>query len=532
MPKPNHQIKSATKDQISTVIGTLAKAEKKQLGPRWYYGDSQYKKVAVGEEEVPKGFIEVKVSGGSAHLNIATDPESRGQGVAKELIKTALHEVPIKYDKVKQFVWVTDKSNKASSHLAEQNGFSIGSEEGTEIKYNLSLAKGEMSSLGAMFSTMKVSDVPISPGVDINAIKNGDNDPLEVVVEIEPGVSKRGWNYLPSTMQSIVSQVMGETSPGFLGHQKAEDVGTEFKDPVTHWIGAKWENGKAYFRGVVDKAAPDLKRWIKSKRIGQVSIFGEAELAKVGEMTNVIGYKLMSIDWTPLNRNGMPTKVVATGEMEDFIEPGGNNNNGGGEQMTFTEVIAFLKQNKTSFSAIAGEMGVKPEDVAKELLGADYTQLQTAVLLVGEMSETLGVTPEKAGATLKSMIADKDQSVKLIGEMAVILGLDASKPDEMKTALTKMKSDQEASAVKLQGEMVDKVISELVAVEAVRPLIKRMVTVKSDATEAEIKTLVGEMIAQDDIKSLIGSSFQDKRFVPNGTDNQNSGLVTKRVSIV
>ena len=78
------------------------------------------------------------------------------------------------------------------------------------------------------------------------------------------------------------------------------------------------ENNVAYFRGLIDKSATDLKRWIRGKAINQVSIFGYPQLEQntiTGE-TDVIDYKGLSIDWTPLNRAGMPTSVIAiSGEM-------------------------------------------------------------------------------------------------------------------------------------------------------------------------------------------------------------------------
>ena len=89
---------------------------------------------------------------------------------------------------------------------------------------------------------------------------------------------------------------MSQGLPGFLGHQKPEDVDSQFPTPVTHWVGAKWENGRAYFRGVIDKAAADLKRWIKAHTIRQVSIFGVPKLQRVNGEYNVVDYKPLSID--------------------------------------------------------------------------------------------------------------------------------------------------------------------------------------------------------------------------------------------
>lgn len=179
-----------------------------------------------------------------------------------------------------------------------------------------SLIEGEMSILEATIEGMKPADIPVAPGVDLEAIKAGDDDPLEVVVSVPASKSKRGWNYTGESLQDIVNFVNAETLSGFLGHQKPDNVDTEFPTPVTHWVGAKWENGKAYFRGVVDKVAPDLKRWIRSRRVTQVSIFGIPTLKNANGEVHVVGYKPLSIDWTPLHRAGMPSEVVAFGEMD------------------------------------------------------------------------------------------------------------------------------------------------------------------------------------------------------------------------
>lgn len=185
-----------------------------------------------------------------------------------------------------------------------------------------SLIEGEMSILDAMIGGMKPEDIPLAPGVDVEAIKAGDDDPLEVVVSVPASKSKRGWYYTGESLQDIVNFVNDETLSGFLGHQKAEDVDTQFPTPVTHWVGALWKDGKAYFRGVVDKAAPDLKRWIRSKRVTQVSIFGIPTLKNVNGEVHVVGYKPLSIDWTPLHRAGMPSSIVAFGEMDTLtIKP-------------------------------------------------------------------------------------------------------------------------------------------------------------------------------------------------------------------
>lgn len=203
---------------------------------------------------------------------------------------------------------------------------------------------GEVMCLYAPLSgEMRVEDVPLAPGVDLAALKAGDDDPLEVVVEVPAGKSKRGWRYTEQAIRRIVDVVMGRTLNGFLGHQRPEDVPNQFLPPATHWVGALWQNGKGYFRGVVDKTAADLKRWIRARRVKQVSIFGMPKLATANGETVVTDYEPLSIDWTPLDRAGMDTRVVAmSGEMWDALGEAYTPNNQGGE-MTVKELLAKLR---------------------------------------------------------------------------------------------------------------------------------------------------------------------------------------------
>lgn len=208
--------------------------------------------------------------------------------------------------------------------------------------------------LAGISGEINPQNIPLAPGVDLDTMKAGDKDPLEVVVEIPSGRSTRGWNYKPSALQAIVKHVQEKTLSGYLGHQKPEDMDSEFKPPVTHWVGAVWQDGKAYFRGVIDAAANDLKRWIKSNRIKQVSIFGVPKLVRMAGETEVVDYTPLSIDWTPLDRAGMPTRIVAMGETDHIIGIGGE------ETVTFQELIAMLKKKldtgEINHWQLAGEM--------------------------------------------------------------------------------------------------------------------------------------------------------------------------------
>lgn len=384
--------------------------------------------------------------------------------------------------------------------------------EGLEPPESLSQAAGEIVRLAAnVTGEMRPEDIPLAPGVDLAALKAGDDDPLEVVVEIPAGRSKRGWNYLPETIRKIAGEVASKTATGFLGHQDPDKVDHEFPMPVTHWVGALWRDGKAYIRGVVDAAAKDLKRWIRANRVNQVSIFGIPTLRQAGGETQVVDYQLLSIDWTPLDRAGMPTRVVAVGEMDSIVGAGEPRNHGGGN-MTLQELLAELRKLGVKPSQIIGEMGWdvktlarelgwKLDDVAGEINAERWNQLQEMVKAVGEMAQVFGLGQD-------AKLADLVNAVKAAREV------------------------QQKAALAEHDKLVDKVIGEMVVAEAARPLVKRMLQVKQGATEEEIKKAVGEMLEDEEVKKALAGVFKDIAISPKaGRKDNNSGLRVKRVAI-
>ena len=283
---------------------------------------------------------------------------------------------------------------------------------------------------GGLSGEMSLEDVPLAPGVVIDDITKGDSDPLQVVVEVPAGKSTRGWNYRPSALKDIVDRVMTDTLAGYKGHQKPEDVSNQFLDPATHWVGAKMVGDKAYFRGVVDKNEPRLKDNIRSKRIKTVSIFGRPAMQQVAGETHVVGYDAMSIDWTPLGRAGMPTRIMAmSGEMWDLdgVGPTGEQKKEEDGKMDWEQVLAELKkkygQKGFTFATLAGEMGLSEQEVF-EGLGKDFVdKVNRAVEVTDKAEKILGLSGEMAvddffkslkTASDKLAAADRD---KIISEV-------------------------------------------------------------------------------------------------------------------
>ncbi len=360
-------------------------------------------------------------------------------------------------------------------------------------------AVGEISSVQAVISgEMRVEDVPLAPWADLQALKAGDSEPMEVVVEIPAGKSKRGWNYRPEALQKIVGEVMNQGLPGFLGHQKPEDVDHQFPTPVTHWVGALWRDGKAYFRGVVDKAASNLKRWIKARAIRQVSIFGIPKLQRVNGEIHVVDYKPLSIDWTPLGRAGMPTSIVAIGEMDEILSGGGEN------PMSWKEIVAQLKQmlasKEVTLGQVVGEMGWKAQDIAGEIDAEWLKEVTGAVETLGKAKEALGVT----------------------GEM-----------DVLQVATEARKTLDEKAAAERE-KLIDEVLKEKVAGEMAQALVKKMLQVPEGATKEQVAGEINKLLEDEAVKATISKLYVDKppiigesSALRKGNGNDDAGIGSK-----
>lgn len=449
---------------------------------------------------------------------------------------------------------------------------------------------GEMDLLNATMSTVKPSDIPVASGVDLETMKSMDDDPLEVVVEIPATKSKRGWNYTSNSLKDIVNYTNSNTLNGFLGHQKAENVSTEFVPPVTHWIGAEMKDDKAYFRGLIDADAKNLKRWIRTKRIQEVSIYGFPKLKRnaKGEM-DVIGYEPLSIDWTPLHRPGMPTKIVGM-EMEDIEgSPKGEQLDGTFEKLKedlreaakayfnaqgngsyvwvrsikyddSTVIVEHEQQNQPTklysipFSIENNEvtLGKKTEVAEKRI----FEPIKT----IGEMNNQGGnnMGPEEIMKNLKGLLQTGQLTYgQVFGEIGVTTDKIAGEMEEVKTAFeAKGTLDKVKKALNISGEMdvvevakkaheaietaskveftktIDEVLKEKVTGEMAQNLVKKMLNVEEGATKETISGEIDSILKDDFIKNLISSEHIDiAPGVGNVSNTTSSSLKVKKARI-
>lgn len=373
---------------------------------------------------------------------------------------------------------------------------------------------------------MRPEDIPLASCVtqeDLAALKKDDPNPMEVVVEIPVGKSKRGWNYKEQSLKDIVDHVNKHTLSANLGHQKPENLDTEFPPPVTHWVGAVMKKGKAYFRGVIDAAAKDLKRWIKAKRIKQVSIFGAPKLKLANGEVQVVGYRPLSIDWTPLDRSGMPTRVVAIGEMDstfpEMVGFGGAGdagaNGGGGDNSDNGDIIAGELDGsydailEAVSSAAQARWAKRPDRYC--YVRRVYPKYAIVVVRVQgqpeelyKVSYTIEDGEVKLGEAVK--VEEKKQYVPVKGEQKTDIGGAEGKMDikEMLAAIRSAIAKGEMDFVKVLGEIgltKDQAVEQLVG-EEMKALkkdsetlgkVKEALGVTGEMKTEEIVKLAGEM---------------------------------------
>ena len=439
-------------------------------------------------------------------------------------------------------------------------------------------AYGETVSFSARISgEIQPADIPTAPGVDIDAIKDGDKNSLEIVVEVPSSKSKRGWDYKPQAIKDIVDHVNVHTLSGFLGHQKQENLETEFPTPVAHWVGASWDDNKkaGYFRGVIDPAAENLKRWIRAKRVKEVSIYGIPKLKQSSGETSVVGYKPLSIDFVPIGRPGMPTSIVATGEMDD--ESAGELDGSHEELKDSLKAAAkalfgdgpdsytWVRKVFDSYVIVEHE-----KNGLSKLYSIPYGVVDDEVKL-GEKTEVVEKkTYEPVGEIyggegsmgwkelvkqLRAMLASGDVTLgQVVGEMGISVDVLAGEMAELKVAVDaadtlkkvkdalgvtgemdiletakKAQSAVEAQAKAAHTKLISDAVAEKVSGEMAQGLIVKMLDVPEDATKEQVAGEIDKLLEDETVKAAIGKFHIDKPPVVGGTGGGGNEATTLRV---
>lgn len=436
---------------------------------------------------------------------------------------------------------------------------------------------GEMHVLAGAVGEMAPSDIPLSSAfteAERQHLLKGDDDPMEVVIEVAPGKSSRGWNYTPAALQKMVTHVQTKTLAGIKGHQRDEDVASQFVDPATHWIGALWQNDKAYFRGVIDKTAPDLKRWIRAKRITQPSIFTRPVLSRVGGETQVVDLEPLGIDWAPLDRAGMPSsRVVAWGEMDAIggepfesrapLDDDQITTTGSGHMTTVREALDALREHGAPASQVLQAMNWRANDVLPGLLATDRRGVAEALdqatlqhVAAGEMAKAHRPQDLLAAMNLDlatvAPLIDAAQWQRLqaaetaVGEMRSALGLaETADAAAVRTRVTDLQTAVATTSQQALRSSVEAIVArgEMAVPTAVRPLVTStaLLELQPGADETAIKSAITKAKGVPEIKPILEASLGSAHIRPtatgsagemhNGASREPVGLPTRRRSI-
>lgn len=182
----------------------------------------------------------------------------------------------------------------------------------------MELARGEMLTDKKTIDDLRAR-IPLNPLATpemIQELKGA--DPVDCIFEVDYREGSNGI-YNDSAFESIEKQIREADPfiPAGYGHQAQEAVQYEGRDIYGSVIGALLDTatGKMYYRIIADKGddAEKIRRWLKNKQIGAVSIWGVPTYSETG--AEIIDYDLFSVDFVPPHREGQKNKAYI-GEME------------------------------------------------------------------------------------------------------------------------------------------------------------------------------------------------------------------------
>lgn len=151
-------------------------------------------------------------------------------------------------------------------------------------------------------------DVPLAPGVDIEAIRANDPNPLFVVrpVGVLGAVSENGLLYDDYLLSEIERQIIEKRPPARQGHVPSENKSWSVPDSAGFWVGALRQGDTLYGKCYILPNRPFHDEVQVNEAVGgQIgnSIYGDATLS-VGEdgQMQCVGLALESIDFVPPER--------------------------------------------------------------------------------------------------------------------------------------------------------------------------------------------------------------------------------------
>lgn len=316
--------------------------------------------------------------------------------------------------------------------------------------------------------------VPITEGVDYEALIAGDDEPLFVTMPIGKAGSTSGnkRHYDEEFITELEKQVLSRRPIGLMGHLKEEDRKTEFPDEAVHWVGAARENDMLWGKGYIPPGPvrDRVKRYKNTGRPLATSIDAKAS----GQWDKDLGAMKMDgstldlhqIDFAPADRVGISALSVVphlSREMEDGTNDNDNDN---------TE----------------GENTMDKLDVLKELTAEDVQHLPTVV----------------REAILETVEAPKE--ISLVKEIRETLELaDDADVNARIVEILNEKTEQLKAQI---GVKITELVDEGIKLDSAKPIVKRYIELEAPATVDAVQECYNKVIKDETITELLKAQVE------------------------
>ena len=311
--------------------------------------------------------------------------------------------------------------------------------------------------------------VPITEGVDYEALIAGDDEPLFVTMPIGKAGSTSGnkRHYDEKFITELEKQVLSKRPIGLMGHLKDEDRKTEFPEEAVHWVGAVRENDMLWGKGYVPPGPvrDRVKRYKNTGRPLATSIDAKAS----GQWDTDLGAMKMDgasldlhqIDFAPADRVGIAA-LAAVPHLSREMEDGTIDENIGDEMADKLDVLKELT---------AEDVKHLPDSVKTAIL--ETVEIPTEVEQVKEIRETLSLEEDAdVNKRIKEILAEKTEQLQVqIGTKITELVDEGIKLDSAKPIIKRYIELEAPATVDAVQECYDKVIKD----EAITELLKAQV---------------------------------------------------------
>ncbi len=311
--------------------------------------------------------------------------------------------------------------------------------------------------------------VPITEGVDYEALIAGDEEPLFVTMPIGKAGSTSGnkRHYDEEFITELEKQVLQRIPIGIMGHLTTEERKTKFPDEGVFWVGAVREKDMLWGKGYIPPGPvrDRVKRYKNTGKALATSIDAKASGQwdkDLGAMKmNGASLDLHQIDFAPAERAGVSDLAVVPLISKELGEG----------------------TNEYDINAIEGDNAMDKLDVLKELTAEDVQHLPTVVREA--ILETVEVPVEVEGMKQirESLGVDKDADVN-----ARIVEILNEKTEQLKAQIS----------VKIT-ELVD----EGIKLDSVKPVVKRYIEDEAPATVDAVQECYDKVIKDETITELL-----------------------------